>query len=288
MAGTKGAVVRDSQDNYEVINGTAGHVLTSNGVGNAPSFQATGSSYTDEQAQDAIGTILSDAGDIDFTYDDGTPAISAVVKSDAITFDKMQNIATDSLLGRDTAGTGDVQNILLNATLSMDGSGNLQRAALTGDVTAAAGSNATTIANDAVSNAKAADMAAWTVKARNNSGSGDPQDVALADLTEDESPGSGDYALGFSSGGELRKFNFANVVGGGGGHVHGLMRILGDGATTTFNLLDLAEYLEHVGVNGAFVDPATFTLSADRSQITFDAAPGDGQVVTMEYVIAGL
>ena len=39
MAGTKGAVVRDARDNYEVINGTAGYVLTSNGVGSAPSFQ---------------------------------------------------------------------------------------------------------------------------------------------------------------------------------------------------------------------------------------------------------
>lgn len=71
-----------------------------------------------------------------------------------------------------------------------------------------------------------------------------------------------------------------------GGHLHGLMRILGDGATTTFNLLDIAEYLEHVGVNGSFLDPATFSLSADRDQIVFDAAPGAGQIVTMEYVIA--
>lgn len=70
------------------------------------------------------------------------------------------------------------------------------------------------------------------------------------------------------------------------GHLHGLMRVLGDGATTTFNLLDLAEYLEHVGVNGSFQDPLTFSLSADQSQIVFDAAPGAAQVVTLEYVIA--
>jgi hypothetical protein len=77
-------------------------------------------------------------------------------------------------------------------------------------------------------------------------------------------------------------------VAGGGGHLHGMMRILGDGATVTFNLLDFAEYLEHVGVNGAFVDPATFTLSANRSQITFGTAPGAGQIATLEYVIASL
>jgi hypothetical protein len=77
---------------------------------------------------------------------DGATTIAA----DAVTFAKMQNIATDSLIGRDTASSGDPENILLNTTLSMDGSGNLQRAALTGDVTASAGSNATAIATNAV------------------------------------------------------------------------------------------------------------------------------------------
>ena len=64
-----------------------------------------------------------------------------------VTLAKLANIATDSLIGRDTAGSGVPENILLNATLSMDGAGNLQRAALTGDVTATAGSNATVVAN---------------------------------------------------------------------------------------------------------------------------------------------
>lgn len=76
----------------------------------------------------------------------GTTGIASTIANDAVTFAKMQNIATDSLLGRDTAGTGDVENITLNATLSMTGSGVLQRAALTGDMTAPAGSNATTLA----------------------------------------------------------------------------------------------------------------------------------------------
>ena len=46
---------------------------------------------------------------------------------DTVTFAKIQNIATNSLVGRDTAGTGDAENILLDAaTLEMDGSGNLR------------------------------------------------------------------------------------------------------------------------------------------------------------------
>jgi hypothetical protein len=105
------------------------------------------------------------------------------IKNDAVTFANLQNIATNSLVGRDTAGTGDPENILLNSTLEMDGSGNLQRAALTGDVTASAGNNATTIANDAVTNAKAANMADSTIKGRaSGAGTGDPTDLTADQL----------------------------------------------------------------------------------------------------------
>ncbi len=55
-----------------------------------------------------------------------------------------------------------------------DASNLISRAALIGDVTATAGSNATTIANDAVTNAKLANMAANTFKANNTGVTGDP------------------------------------------------------------------------------------------------------------------
>lgn len=35
--------------------------------------------FTDERAQDAVGTILVDSADIDFTYDDTTPSITAIL-----------------------------------------------------------------------------------------------------------------------------------------------------------------------------------------------------------------
>mgnify|MGYP003394326077 CR=1 FL=1 len=41
--------------------------------------------YTDEQAQDAIGTSLVDSSTIDFTYDDATPFIGATVVPDSST-----------------------------------------------------------------------------------------------------------------------------------------------------------------------------------------------------------
>lgn len=74
----------------------------------------------------------------------------------------------------------------------------------------------------------------------------------------------------------------------GGDHLHGLMRIVGDGAEVTFDLLDIAEYLEHVAVAGLVRDPLGVDLSADGSQLTFAAAPGAGEVVAIEYVIARL
>lgn len=44
----------------------------------------SGSSYTDEMAQDAVGSILLDSSTIDFTYDDATPTITAIVKAGSI------------------------------------------------------------------------------------------------------------------------------------------------------------------------------------------------------------
>lgn len=61
-----------------------------------------------------------------------------------------------------------------------------QRAALTGDVTATANSNATTIANDVVTNAKLANMAAGTVKGLqiDAAGPADPVDLTGAEVAE--------------------------------------------------------------------------------------------------------
>lgn len=98
---------------------------------------------------------------------DGAAIATGALADDAVTFAKMQHIATDSLIGRDTAGTGDPENITLNATLSMTGALALQRAALTGDVTATAGSNATAIAANAVVTAKILDANVTYAKIQN-------------------------------------------------------------------------------------------------------------------------
>jgi hypothetical protein len=47
--------------------------------------------HTDERAQDAVGTILTDSSSIDFTYNDGTPSITAVVLPAGVDHDQLQN-----------------------------------------------------------------------------------------------------------------------------------------------------------------------------------------------------
>lgn len=75
-----------------------------------------GAGYTDEEAQDAVGTILVDSSTIDFTYSDATPSITADVIDGSITYTKMQSVsATDKLLGRASSGSGIVEEIACTA-----------------------------------------------------------------------------------------------------------------------------------------------------------------------------
>lgn len=51
--------------------------------------------HTDERAQDAIGSILVDSSSIDFTYNDGTPSITAVVLPAGVDHDSLQNFVAN-------------------------------------------------------------------------------------------------------------------------------------------------------------------------------------------------
>jgi hypothetical protein len=112
LRGVTATGLRETAGPTELAMGTVadGEFLKRSGatvVGDTPA-----SGYTDEQAQDAVGTILADTATIDFTYTDGTPEIKADVKDGSVTYAKMQDVsATDRLLGRSTAGAGDVEEI---------------------------------------------------------------------------------------------------------------------------------------------------------------------------------
>lgn len=103
------------------------------------------------------------------------------IAADAVTFAKLQNIATDRLLGRDTAASGDPEELTVGGGVEFTGAGGIQRSALTGDVTAAAGSGSTTIANDAVTYAKMQNVSAASrlLGRGSGAGAGDPEEIAI-------------------------------------------------------------------------------------------------------------
>jgi hypothetical protein len=112
----------------------------------ALTFSGIGSLVADGTTLQLVGNTLSVA-----TGGVGTAQLAA----DAVTWAKVQNVSAASrVLGRGSAaGAGDVEELTPTGGIEVSGT-NLQRSALTGDVTAAAGSNATTIAANAVTTAK--------------------------------------------------------------------------------------------------------------------------------------
>lgn len=138
--------------------------------------------------------VATDTATID--YDAGTAGQAKWnVIDDSITFAKLQNISTDRLIGRDTASSGDPEQISVGGGLEFTGSGGIQRSALTGDVAASAGSGSTTIQNDAVTTAKILNDAVTYAKLQNvsatsrilgrkTSGAGDPEECTLSEVLD--------------------------------------------------------------------------------------------------------
>lgn len=155
----------------------------------------------------------------DVTAGPGTGSQAATIANNAVTNAKAADMAQSTIKGRAAAaGTGDptdltaneVSTILDSATdpflrTSSGGGGGITQ--LTSDVTAGpgSGSQAATIANDAVSNTKMANMAQSTIKGRAaGAGTGDP-----ADLTADQTA----TILG---GTNVGKREFIFIIDGGG------------------------------------------------------------------------
>ena len=123
-----GIVTRTAANTFALRALTAGSgisITNSDGVSGDPIISSTVTSYTDEQAQDAIGTILTDTASIDFTYDDVSNIISASALPAGINHNALSNYVANQHIDHSTvsinAGTGLTGggDITANRTISM-------------------------------------------------------------------------------------------------------------------------------------------------------------------------
>ncbi len=209
---------------------TQGSALSVLGVaGNATADVASIAAGSDGQVLRRSGTSLGF----------GTIA-TAGVADDAITFDKTQNIATSRLLGRQTASSGNIEELTVGGGIEFT-TGAIQRSALTGDVAATAGSGTTTIQANSV---------ALTTDTTGNYAAGDAE--AGAALT-------GDSATGFFSAGA---FEDARVDGS----------LEADEVNPTLGTQTQGNYVGSVadgtGIDGtASAEGATYTPSFDATEL---------------------
>lgn len=119
------------------------------------------------------GGIQTSAYTGDVTKSAGGTALTIAAAS--VTYAKLQNIASDTLIGRDTAGSGAPEQITVGGGLEFDGAQMLRTSALTGNVTKPAGSTVTTIAAGVVTLAMLANLAQDQVIGRVSASTGVPE-----------------------------------------------------------------------------------------------------------------
>jgi hypothetical protein len=159
----------------------AGVVATDNAGTNSTDVTIDGG-YTDEQAQDAVGTILADTAEVNLTYADATPAISADLINDSIVVGRLHATATNVFFGRDTAAAGAGEEIGASAARTIlnvaDGANNYVHPNHSGDVTSVA-DGAQTIAAAAVTLAKMANLAQDQFIGRVTASTGVPETATI-------------------------------------------------------------------------------------------------------------
>ena len=73
-------------------------------------------------AQDAVLTLFgSDIGDINFDYNDAIPSISAEIKLGVVDLTNLADMATQRLVGRNTAAVGTPEHVTISQVLDWTG-----------------------------------------------------------------------------------------------------------------------------------------------------------------------
>jgi len=142
-------------------------------------------------------TTITTVGTIGSGQWNATPMATANIADDAVTYAKLQNVSTNArLLGRFTAGAGNVEEISLGTGLT-----------LIAGVLDAPGGGSGSIADNAVTFAKLADMAPSTIIGRHTASSGDPEAISIGSgltlsggVLSAPGTGSGTFSIGGGSG----------------------------------------------------------------------------------------
>jgi hypothetical protein len=170
--------------------------IAANAVTNAKFRQSAGLSLVGNasNAPANVADITGTANQIPIVNSAGTALAFTTVSGDltnasgvftianaAVTYAKMQNVAAARLLGNPTGSPAAPSEIPLGAAFTFAGSA-LQTVAFAGDVTTPANSVATTITANAVTNAKAAQMGANTIKGNNTGSLANAADLTVAQV----------------------------------------------------------------------------------------------------------
>lgn len=112
----------------------------------------------------------------------GQSTVVADSNNDTLTLVAGSNVTITTNASTDTITISSTNTTYSGSTSVVLNGSSFERAALTGDVIASGNSNVTTIANDAVTNAKAANMVANTIKGRITASTGDPEDLTATQV----------------------------------------------------------------------------------------------------------
>lgn len=202
-----------------------------------------------------------------FMADDHVPsqavaeAFRAILESANGSDGVVNNVPSDRLLGRDTVGTGAVEYISVGPSLTFTGSGVLQRAALTGDITAAANANATALSTTGVSAATYGDathVGQFTVDAKGRITSASNVSISA----------SGDARTLISevvTSGSQASVTFSGIAAT---YRDLEIRVRGRGDTAATTVTVLLQFNSDTGTNYSAQHQRTVSTATDFSQVT--------------------